>query len=470
MIGCNPLKCLCCCCKIPQRVVLAILLHLALQNSYNMRVALNLAINEMVEPPVVTNITDVACPMFQLNEKPRKGGKYPWPREAEARILYAFYGGYAISHVPFGYIADSYGARHVLGSSMIASVVLTIIFPICIQYGGEWTAFVLRFLIGIAQGAVLPAIASMVSRWIPDFERPFLGSLAYSGSNLGPILTYAFTGLIIEGTNDWRNAFYVWAGISGIYVILHYLYMFSFPNTHPFLLKEELTYLEETVVVAHRKKTPWTKILLCVPVWANIAGHSGHNYIFYMMATFLPTYMKDILRFNITENGMLSAIPFLCLWMGSLGIGALANCIINKGWISRYNFGRIFGTMGNWGSALIILGAVYAGCNRELVVSLFCIAMVFKSLYYMTMTNNINELSRNYGGIIFAINNGLNCMTAIIGGLIVGAVTKNRRLSEWRIVFWIMFGWAILSSIVYIIWSSSERQEFDFEEQETPKN
>lgn len=87
----------------------------------------------------------------------------------------------------------------------------------------------------------------MVSHWIPDKERPFLGALAYSGSNLGPIITYSLTGVIIEQFNSWTMPFYVWSTLTVVYVILHYLYLYSYPHTHPFLLPEELDYLNKTV-------------------------------------------------------------------------------------------------------------------------------------------------------------------------------------------------------------------------------
>ncbi|CAG9768017.1 unnamed protein product [Ceutorhynchus assimilis] len=463
--GCNPLKCLCGCFTTPQRVMLALILHLALQNSYNLRTVMNVAIVEMVEP---ANNTDqkIECPQYEYVEKKREGGQYPWPRAAEARILYAFFGGYFVSHLPTGYLADTYGARHVLGISMILGCASSFIIPICIQKGGEWAAISLRFFLGVTQGGILPCISSLVSHWIPEKERPFLGSLAYSGSTLGPILTYALTGVIIEQTNNWTMPFYVWSSVTVFYLIFHYLNLFSYPQTHPFITEEELNYLDEAIVVKKRKKIPWKGILLNVPFWANVAGHSGHNYLFYSLVTFMPVYMREILRFNIEINGLVSALPFVGLWSGCLGIGALANYVINKGLITRYNFGRIFGTMGQWGCSLVALGAVYIGCHRVAVVSMFVLAMFIKSLYYMTMTNNINELSLNYGGIMFAINNGLNSLTGVAGGEIIGAITKHKSLAEWRIVLWISVGYAVATSIIYILWSSADRQKFDFDEEE----
>ncbi|KZS06512.1 Inorganic phosphate cotransporter [Daphnia magna] len=37
----------------------------------------------------------------------------------------------------------------------------------------------------------------------------------------------------------------------------------------------------------------------------------------------LPTYMKAILRFNISQNAGLSAIPHICVYGYSLSFGAI---------------------------------------------------------------------------------------------------------------------------------------------------
>lgn len=48
---------------IPQRYVMMVMIHLALLNSYHMRVVLNIAITEMVQPKNETREFD-SCPEF----------------------------------------------------------------------------------------------------------------------------------------------------------------------------------------------------------------------------------------------------------------------------------------------------------------------------------------------------------------------------------------------------------------------
>lgn len=60
-----------------------------------------------------------------------------------------------------------------------------------------------------------------------------------------------------------------------------------------------------------------------------------------------------------------------------------------------------------------------------------------------------------------AVTNGIGALTGILGPFLVGILTTNRSLYEWRIVFWIAFGVFNVTNIVYVIWASGEIQPFN---------
>ncbi|XP_060522935.1 putative inorganic phosphate cotransporter isoform X2 [Cylas formicarius] len=464
---CKPHSCLWGRYKIPQRYLLVILLHLAIQNSYNLRVVLNVAIVEMVEPVVENGIAQPYCTNYGVLTPEISGGKFPWPRNTEAMILYAFFVGSFISHVPGGLIADRYGGRWVLGICMFTSTIVTLVFPLSTQHGGHVVAIALRFILGLAQGPVLPCIASFVSTWIPSFERTLLGAIAYSGSNLGTVLGNIFTGVIIKQCGNWPSAFYFWGGLCVIYLLLHLLYLFSSPQSHPFITPEELDYLNKFASKKRILKIPWAQLFTNMPFWANCAGQIGHNYIYFTMVTYLPTYMKEILAFEIQSNAFFSALPFLVLWLCSLGLSFLAKWAVDDRKMCRRGaFNNIFATLSNMGSAGCILAAVYVGCSRTGAIGFYLLSMIFKSFYYFTITVNTNQLSRNFGGIIFGVTNGLSSLAGVVGNALIGAITKDRKLSQWQSAFWITLGVAIMTSIIFVLFSSAERQDFDYAEDE----
>jgi len=81
--------------------------------------------------------------------------------------------------------------------------------------------------------------------------------------------------------------------------------------------------------------------------------------------------------------------------------------------------------------------------------------------FYPGMKVNPLDLSPNYAGVLMAVTNGIGAITGFLGPYLVGALTTNHRLSEWRLVFWIAFVVFNVTNLVYIIWASGEVQPFD---------
>lgn len=46
-------------------------------------------------------------------------------------------------------------------------------------------------------------------------------------------------------------------------------------------------------------RTPWLKFVKSVPVWAIIVAHTFSNWGTYTLLTNIPTYMKEVLKFDI---------------------------------------------------------------------------------------------------------------------------------------------------------------------------
>jgi ACS family sodium-dependent inorganic phosphate cotransporter-like MFS transporter 5 len=46
-------------------------------------------------------------------------------------------------------------------------------------------------------------------------------------------------------------------------------------------------------------KTPWRSIALSPALWACLTAHACDNWTVYTLLTSLPTFMKEVLNFNI---------------------------------------------------------------------------------------------------------------------------------------------------------------------------
>lgn len=72
------------------------------------------------------------------------------------------------------------------------------------------------------------------------------------------------------------------------------------------------------------------------------------------------------------------------------------------------------------------------------------------------MKVNALDLSPNYSGTLMALVNGIGAFTGILTPYIVGVLAPNESLSEWRLVFWIVFAVFIVTNFIFVLYASGE--------------
>ena len=70
---------------------------------------------------------------------------------------------------------------------------------------------------------------------------------------------------------------------------------------------------------------------------------------------------------DILQNGALSALPHLCLYIASFPFSFAADWLINSGYFSVMNVRRIMTLFGVGGPALSFVWTAFVGCSRTQV-------------------------------------------------------------------------------------------------------
>lgn len=108
----------------------------------------------------------------------------------------------------------------------------------------------------------------------------------------------------------------------------------------------------------------------------------AQNYGYEFLMTELPTYMKQILRFSIKENGILSSVPYLGMWISSLLLSMVADWFISTNKFSITTTRKILNTIGQFGPAICLCAVSFTGCNRVLTVFLLTVGISFNGGIY----------------------------------------------------------------------------------------
>lgn len=96
-------------------------------------------------------------------------------------------------------------------------------------------------------------------------------------------------------------------GIGLLWSALWFLIIFETPAAHPRISREEREEIETAIgsSVSKKKPTyvPWYDIFTAPCVWAIVITHATSVFGYFTIVNQLPTYMKEILHFDIKQVG-----------------------------------------------------------------------------------------------------------------------------------------------------------------------
>lgn len=380
-------------------------------------------------------------------------------------ILSSYAWGNIVGQIPGGLLTQKFGGKYPLGVGILLSAIFTLLTPSVVHAYDATGLIVLRVLMGAGEGSTYPAISALISQWAPPHERTKIGTVATSGAALGGMLANAVSGFLIQySAIGWPIVFYFF-GAGGILWFLAWVVLcYNNPDEHPFISDEEKRYINDSMnrpTHDPTQPTPWRHILTSVPVWALIAGQVGYLWVFFTLVTDLPKYMSSVMKFSIGANGLLTALPYILKLLVSNGLSYPADWLIESEKLSRSIVRKIWFTGAMIIPAICIIAASYAGCNRTVVVIFFTIAVTMMGGNYSSILLIPSDLSPTYAGSIMSIANGMGTFAAILAPYVIGVLTPNQTVSEWRNVFWISFVISWLSTLIFYFWARADIQPWN---------
>ncbi|XP_021377570.1 sialin-like [Mizuhopecten yessoensis] len=437
--------------------------------SYCLRFNLSVAIVAMVknrETPA--NWTGGVCTASNssLNQSSiRQPGDFDWDEKSQGEILMSFFIGYLLSQLPGGLLAETYGAKHLFGFSVLFPAVMALITPVAVNHFGKMALITLRILQGLGEGVTFPAMSAMWGKWAPKFERSKLAGFTYAGTQLGVVMVLPISGWLCNSDflGGWPSVFYVFGGLGCLWFLVWCTFAYNSPASHPRITLEERTHIETSAGIHTNTRTPLKDILRSKAVWGICAGHFANNWGLYTMLTTLPLYMKHILKFDINVNGVLSAVPYIFSWLCQIGAGPLADYLRKNHFLSTKNTRKLFTACGLMLPAGLLFGVgFYRGCNHIIIIVLLTLAVGFSGITNGGFFVNHIDISPNYSGTLMGISNCLATIPGIAGPLLVGILTvHNQTQEQWQIVFLICSGVYATGTFLYLLLAEGSEQPWN---------
>ena len=185
----------------------------------------------------------------------------------------------------------------------------------------------------------------------------------------------------------------------------------------------------------------------------------------YTLLTNLPTYMKNILKFELSANDVFSALPYLALWLLGVASGYISDWLRQRRVMSTTAVRKLFNTLGNAVPAVALIAVGYVGCDWVAAVALLTVATGFSGFTQSSFQVNSLDLSPAFASIVYGFSNTFANVPGIVSPYSVGLITagpNGQTIENWRIIFFISGGVRLFTMIVYGIFASGEVQAWNY--------
>jgi ACS family glucarate transporter-like MFS transporter len=350
-------------------------------------------------------------------------------------ILSAFVLGYAFFQVPGGWLADRFGPRVVITGAILwwsifsAMTAIAPRLPFARWFGTAWSFAIVRFLIGLGEGAAFPNANKIVSSWMAATQRGIGNSMFLAGIGLGGVLTPILIAGIMRKWG-WQVSFYVCGCIGIVIAMIWYFYVTDRPAQHPGVNEAELARIhtdpfanavnDEKMAKADIPRShissQWKKIFLNPSAWALVLSYFFVGYASYLYYTWFFLYLVQVRHLTTMQGGLWGTTPFIAMAILTPVGGAVSDAAVlrmgrRRGRQSAVWVGLISST------ALLWLGS-HAADNKLAILFLAAAAGLigFATTGWWAACN---DLSQNFSGSL----SGLMNMGGNLGGWISPVLT-----------------------------------------------
>ncbi|MGA7237838.1 MAG: MFS transporter [Bryobacteraceae bacterium] len=228
-------------------------------------------------------------------------------------LLSAFFWSYALMQVPIGWLSDRFNLRWLYAGCFALWSITCGLTGFVASLG---FLLLLRVLLGIGESIYLPGGMKIVSILFPPKDRGLASGLVNCGTRAGLAFGAPLIAAVVVAFG-WKNAFFILGFTSLVWLIP---WVAAFPRG-----ANTAEYGEPSAA-----KATWGK------VDRNLLGMSitniGYGYYFYLMVTWLPTYLVQARHLPLKVAAAYVVVPYVTFAVSEPIGGWIADRLVAIGW------------------------------------------------------------------------------------------------------------------------------------------
>ncbi len=238
---------------------------------------------------------------------------------------------YALCQLPVGVLLDKFGTRRIGRVSSFIWSVASFGAAVTPGLGGFFAA---RLLLGVGEAPTFPANAKAIGLWFPSRERSFATSVFDAAAKFASAIGVPIIGVLLLKVG-WRWSFALTGLVSLAYFVLFWK-VYRDPADDPLLTTVERDYIgrAQATDAVDLQQPHSLRYLLRQPKVLGLAlGFGSYNYVFYLLLTWLPSYLSSALHIDLLHSFLYTGVPWLFATVTDLLVGGwLVDALIQRGW------------------------------------------------------------------------------------------------------------------------------------------
>ncbi|MFI4986936.1 MAG: MFS transporter, partial [Alphaproteobacteria bacterium] len=214
----------------------------------------------------------------------------------------AFGVAYMLFQIVGGWIGDKLGPRLTLtvcGLIWAASTIATGL------VGGLLSLMVVRFVLGLGEGATFPTSTRAMSNWLAKDKRGFAQGITHSFARLGNAITPPLVAWLII-VSGWRSSFVALGIVSVVWVLAWAWYFRDDPRAHKGISEAEVAELQpyRSGSGAAAEQVPWRRL---VPrMMPTTIVYFCYGWTLWLYLTWLPTFFREGYHLDLKNTAFFS--------------------------------------------------------------------------------------------------------------------------------------------------------------------
>jgi MFS family permease len=360
----------------------------------------------------------------------------------------AFNYAYAPFQLVGGWFADRFGARRTLTVCGLAWSITTIVTA---AVTGLVSLFAVRFVLGMGEGATLPAATRALSKWTSLSARGTAVGITHAAGRLGAGASAPIVALLITWFS-WRFSFVALGIVSAFWAAVWWWYFHEDPRQHPGISSAELAELPvaDSVGKTGSGPVPWRRLIPRVAPLMIIyfcQGWTGWLYVTWMPSLFQKNYGLDLKKSSLFYAAMLLS-AMIAEFLG----GVVTDYLFRR--TRSLPIARSLLIACSW--ILAVAGLIPAILVHDLVIGLagFTIALFFLGFAISPLWTATMDIAPNYAGSSSALMNAAGAVAGILSPVAFGWILT--RTGSWTTPFAFSVG-LLLFAIVMTYWIRLDR-------------